>query len=308
MKRRVIVFGCQQIAVDCIETLLRKEVEIPRIVTYELLLDKVYGYKSVQGIASENKIQCDMPKQLTRDYITDIQALKPDVILSIYYRKIFPRELVAIPPLGIVNIHPSYLPHYRGCVPTAWALLNGEKETGVTIHYIDGKIDSADMIVQNKVPITEEDTGFSLYNRCMRVGAELFEQVIDDILSGTAPRIPQPVNGSYYGPLTDQQNRIDWSTPARRIVNQIRVFSKPYAGVESKFLNKHLIIWKARLGSQNGYLLQGPGKILDLIPGKKTKIVVSGVDDVIIIEDYDIFPPMDDIERNVYLKIGQKIQ
>ncbi|MBW1705534.1 MAG: methionyl-tRNA formyltransferase [Deltaproteobacteria bacterium] len=308
MKYRAIVFGCQQIAVDCIETLLKKGVDIPRIITYELPLDKVYGYKSVQEFALQQNIACDMPKQLTHDFISEIGTLKPDLIFSFYYRKIFPHKLIAIPNLGVVNIHPSYLPTYRGCVPTAWALLNGEKETGITIHYIDGNIDTADIIAQKKISIRDDDTGFSLYNRCMDMGAELFEEVVDDILAGTAPRIQQPVNGSYYGALTDQQNRIDWSTPARRIVNQIRVFSKPYAGVECKFLNKHLVIWRARLGSSNGYLLQGPGKILDLIPAKRTEIVVSGVDDVIVLEDYDIFPPLDDIERDVYLKIGQKIQ
>ncbi len=308
MKYSAIVFGCQQIAVDCIETLLKKGVDIPRIITYELPLDKVYGYKSVQEFAYQQNITCDMPKQLSHDFIAQIGSLKPDIIFSFYYRKIFPHELIEIPNLGVVNIHPSYLPNYRGCVPTAWALLNGENETGITIHYIDGNIDTADIIAQRKIPITEDDTGFSLYNRCMESGAELFEEVLDDILEGTAPRIQQPVSGSYYGALNDQHNRIDWTAPARRIVNQIRVFSKPYAGVECKFLNKHLVIWRARLGSTNGYLLQGPGKILDLIPSKKTKIVVSGVDDVIVLEDYDIFPPLNDIERNVYLRVGQRIQ
>ena len=87
MTIKAVVFGCQQIAVDCIETLLEKGVEVPQVVTYELPLDKVYGYKSVQDFAVQHQIPCDMPEQLSRDFIDGIASLAPDVIFSFYYRE-----------------------------------------------------------------------------------------------------------------------------------------------------------------------------------------------------------------------------
>lgn len=304
MKYKAVVFGCQQIAVDCIKILLAKGVELARIVTYELPLDKVYGYKSVKDIAHRYHIQCDMSPRLSADYVDEIARIKPDIIFSFYYRKIFPKKLLSIAPLGVVNIHPSFLPYYRGRVPTAWAILNGEKEIGVTIHYVDEHIDSGDIIVQKKVKIPNHFTGFELYNKCMQVGKKLFGEIVDQLLAGKAPRKPQLGRGSYYGSLTSQQMRIDWSLSVDKIINQIRVFCKPYSGVEARILNKIVVIWKASSGDSKQYLLQGPGKILDILPGDK--LLVSCVDGVIVFEDYDFFPPLNETEKPIYLKKGIK--
>ena len=131
---KVVVFGCQQIAVDFIAFLKSKNVTISLIVTYELPLDKTYGYESVLDKFSSDKIELINPKRVDGDLISKIKSISPDIIFSIYYRKILPNSILKIPRLGCINIHPSLLPKYRGPIPTAWAIERGEKTFGITIH------------------------------------------------------------------------------------------------------------------------------------------------------------------------------
>ena len=180
--KKIIVFGCQQIAVDCIDNIVKKGGQIAAIVTYELPMDKVYGYASVYDIAKKYKIPIYEPEKINKQFIAQVKRIKPDLILSIYYRKILPKTLIEIPKLGCVNIHPSLLPYYRGPIPTVWALLNGESKIGVTIHYIDEGIDTGPIIDQKELIIKDSYTGFDLNNKIMREGYKLLMKNLKAIL------------------------------------------------------------------------------------------------------------------------------
>ena len=135
--------------------------------------------------------------------------ISPDLILSIYYRKILPKALIDLPRLGCINIHPSALPFYRGPVPTAWAIENGEEEFGITLHLMDLGIDTGDILAQEIYGIGEDETGYELYTRAMDLGYQMFRKNFDNIINETTIPVPQVGIGSYYGKKTGR-SWIDW--------------------------------------------------------------------------------------------------
>ena len=160
MTRRVILFGCQAISIDILRYLaVQKGIEVSKVITYEVLSDVSRGQESIIAVAEDLGIEVLSPPRISSKLIEEIRGINPDLIISAYYRKIFPKELIEIPRLGIVNVHPSLLPYYRGPVPTAWAILNNEKEFGITIHKIDAGIDTGDILVQSTHDIGDDETG-----------------------------------------------------------------------------------------------------------------------------------------------------
>ena len=123
--------------------------------------------------------------------LATIAAFKPDIILTLYFNQILKKDVLSIPSKGAVNFHPSLLPSYRGAEPYFWVLAEGEKETGITFHYIDQGLDSGDIIAQIKIPIYPRDSVHSLNIRCMQQGSKLLVQVLEDIANRKVHRIPQ---------------------------------------------------------------------------------------------------------------------
>ena len=299
---KAVVFGCQQIAVDFIEYLhLRPDVELPLVITYDLPLDKTYGYDSVLNYCVESKVEVTTSNQRSGSIINKINAIDPDIIFSIYYRKILPIDILNIPRLGCINIHPSLLPEYRGPVPTAWAILNGEIETGITIHLMDKSIDTGKILVQKKFPILEDETGFELYTRTMKIGLEQLISNFDEIVNKEITPQQQLGTGSYFGKLPSKY-RIDWKSRHKDIVNHIRVHSKPYNPAETIMFNRYFIINKAKSVIPDGYIAQVPGRVIDVL--SNGDLIVSCADGCVLIYDYEIAPRLSEIEKNIYLKIG----
>ena len=304
MKTKIVLFGCQEIAVNVIDYLVSLDsIDLPFIVTYELPLDKTYGYKSVLEKAKKIGINVIMPKQITSEVIQTIKNIQPDIILSVYYRKILPKELIDIPKLGCVNIHPSKLPYYRGPVPTAWAIQNGEKAFGITIHYVDEGIDTGDILVQNEYPIEYDDTGYSLYVKAMSLGDEMIKENLVDIIAQKITPVPQKGIGTYYG-KKNGKHTINWKQKAEDIRNIIRVHAKPFNPAETILYNHYVLINKAEVIRDERYLAQGAGKIVDILDNEK--IVVSCADGCLLLQEYEIVPHLKDEYKPVYLKIGNK--
>ena len=161
MTKKIILFGCQAISIKILRFLYsQKDIDIVKVFTYELPSDLSRGQESVEKAALELGLDVSTPIRISSDLIKEIRDLKPDLIISAYYRKIFPSELVNIPDFRIINIHPSKLPNFRGPVPTAWAILNGEKTFGITIHEIDSGIDTGDILIQEEYQIDDKETGY----------------------------------------------------------------------------------------------------------------------------------------------------
>jgi methionyl-tRNA formyltransferase len=152
-----------------------------------------------------------------------LEALKPDLIAVVAYGKLLPPDILALPRLGCINIHGSLLPKYRGSAPVQWAVLNGEKTTGVTSMYMAEAMDAGDMIYQKETAIGETETAGAVYDRLALLGAVLLSETIDSLIMGNAPRIRQDeALVTYAPPLTKEMAPIDWTKSSRDILCQIR--------------------------------------------------------------------------------------
>tara|TARA_B110000003_G_C16632016_1_gene527033 strand:+ start:1235 stop:2176 length:942 start_codon:yes stop_codon:yes gene_type:complete len=302
-KKKVVIFGCQAIAIRILRHLYKLDnIDIVKVITYEVLSDISRGQESIINVANDLNISISSPSKITPDVISEISKLDPDLIISAYYRKIFPKELLTVSKLGIINIHPSLLPFYRGPVPTAWAILNGEKDFGISIHKVDEGIDTGDILVQEKYSIDDDETGHELYLRAMDLGADLFIDNFEDIISNNIKAKKQPVGGSYYGKLKTRV-LINWKDSAKFIKNQVRIRSKPYNPIETILENKYFFINKVFINQDNSFPIQVPGKILKVYDDES--LLVSCSDGTILIKDYSVYPPFSIIEKEIYLKEGR---
>jgi methionyl-tRNA formyltransferase len=153
---------------------------------------------------------------------------------------------------GALNLHGSLLPKYRGRSPTNWVLVNGERETGVTLHYMVAKPDAGDIVAQRRVPIDDDDTALTLYRKQADAAQALLREVVPQLAAGTAPRRPNDVAaGSYYGGRTPGAGRIDWTAGARAIFNLVRAVTHPWPGAFATWRDRPLFVWEARPGAVN---------------------------------------------------------
>lgn len=276
-------------------------VELSLVVTYELPMDKTYGYQSVSEFCEGKSIELVSSKKISPLLQKRIQEISPDLIMSVYYRQIIPSSIFNIPERGSFNIHPSLLPNYRGPIPTMWALENGEKEFGITIHKIDTGIDTGDIAYQEKHPIFEDETGHTLYVRAMKIGAEMLTRHFNDLINGNYELQKQKGVGSYYGKYRARE-MINWVQPAEKIRDFIRARAKPYNPAQSSLFNSYVFINKATVIQSEKYPAQPPGKILDVLPDGA--LIVSCAQGCLRLDDYELFPPLDEIGKSVYLRKG----
>ncbi len=297
---KVIIFGCQKITLDIIDYLLKqKNVKILIIFTYEIPADYSRSNLSIINEAKLRGIETYDMKFFSKELYDQIKYLSPDFIISSYYRKILPKEIYSMAQHAI-NIHPSYLPYYRGPVPTAWAILNGEKSFGVSIHKIDKGIDTGDIYAQKLYKIKPYETGFELYNRAMSKGFELFKKNFFKIAYQKLKPKKQKKGGSYFGALNEDVF-VNWKDTKENIINKVRVNARPYNPLQTCLLSKYLIINKV-LPYKGNILVQKPGKILKVL--KNDKLLVSVADGALIVEEYEFFPSLKKGERKHYIKVG----
>ena len=155
--------------------------------------------------------------------LAQLRSLEPELLAVAAYGKLLPEELLAIPSIAAVNVHSSLLPKYRGAAPINWAILQGERETGVTIQHLGRELDAGDIILARATPIGETEDAGSLYTRLSELGAEALSDAVGALADGTAARTPQRGDpGPYAAMLTREMSPVDWSRSAREIFNQIR--------------------------------------------------------------------------------------
>lgn len=191
-----------------------------------------------------------------QEFITKLIGLSPDVMVVVAFR-ILPREVYSIPKLGTFNLHASLLPEYRGAAPISWAVINGERETGVTTFFLDDKVDTGKIILQKKAQIGENETAGELSKRLSLVGAEAVVETLMRIQSDTVQVMEQDSSLSTKAPkITKEDCLIDWSKPASIVHNFIRGFS-PEPGAYTFLGSKMMKIFKARLAQESSNLQIG---------------------------------------------------
>jgi len=228
---RVLFAGGKDVGWGCLEYLIREsQSEVVGVfINRGSDTAKDRWYRSAAEIALAHHIPVFAPRSMNSARAIDvIRNLAPDIIVVVYYDQILKREVIDIPPHGCINLHMALAEEYRGCYPTTWALINGEKRTGVTLHYIDEGIDTGDIIAQKEVEITESDTGKSLYYKCTAAGVQLFSETFPLIEQGKAPRRKQKTTDKtrYYRRVFPSRE-IDFSKSGQEIYDYIRALTFP---------------------------------------------------------------------------------
>ena len=248
---RILFMGTPDFAKESLEAVYNAGYEIIGVVTNP---DKPKGrgmkmmFTPVKEFALEKNIPIYQPLKVRNntEFIEEMKELNPDVICVVAYGKILPKEILDIPEKGCINVHGSLLPKYRGAAPIQWAVLNGEKTTGVTTMYMDIGMDTGDMILKKEVSIGEDETTGELWNRLSKIGGEILVDTLKLIESGKAPREKQGEDFSMAPMLDKQMARIDWKNKtAEEIKNLVRGLN-PIMGAFSMFDNKKIKFWKVQ--------------------------------------------------------------
>ena len=222
----------------------------------------------VKEFAVSKNLKIYQPEKVRKnvEFIEEIKKLEPDVICVVAYGKILPKEILEIPKLGCINVHGSLLPKYRGAAPIQWAVINGEKVTGVTTMYMDVGMDTGDMILKEKTEIAPDETTGELWDRLAKIGADLLVKTLEQIENKTAPRIPQGEDFSMAPMLDKEMSKIDWeSKTAQEIKNLVRGLN-PIMGTYAYLNGKKIKIWKVDVveayneNVKNGTVLKSDSK------------------------------------------------
>ena len=203
----------------------------------------------VKQYAQEKEIKIYQPQKVkgNTEFIEEIKSQKPDVICVVAYGKILPNEILEIPKYGCINVHASLLPKYRGAAPIQWAVLNGDKTTGVTTMYMDTGMDTGDMILKEEVQIGEYETTGELWERLSKIGAKLLVKTLKEIEAGTVKREKQGTDYTMAPMLEKSMAQIDWKNQtAEQIKNLVRGLN-PIMGAYTYVNDKKIKFWKVEL-------------------------------------------------------------
>ena len=266
---KIAVFAYHDIGYECLRVLIDSKEETVAVVTHEDDPKEEIWFQSVAKLSRQHRLPVYTPSSPnTPGFIDLMRKLAPDLILSFYYRKILSRELLAIPRLGAINLHGSLLPKYRGRSPVNWVLVNGESETGVTLHYMVEKADAGDIIAQRRVLIDREDTALSLFRKMTVAAAKLLKETYPLIKAGTAPRTPQDSQlVSTFGGRRPEDGKITWESPAFSIYNLIRAVTHPYPGAFTFHNGRKLYIWGSMVNSQSSIVIGQSSTVNGTAPG-----------------------------------------
>lgn len=268
---RVLFFGYSEVGYATLELLLARGVTVAGVFTHAEDPNESSWFRSVPALAATRGLPVFTPESL-KDPVWDerIRQLRPDLILSMYYRNMIPTRLLDLAPLGAFNMHGSYLPRYRGRAPLNWAIIHGEDHTGVSLHVMVKEADAGDLVDQQKIPIGPDEPVAAVIPRVRDAAVSVLGRQLDALLSGHAPRIPQDHSlATYFGKRTADDGRLDWSRPARDVFNLIRAVSRPFPGAFTDVVHgestTRLTVWVARppttLASS-----KKPGEILSVTP------------------------------------------
>jgi methionyl-tRNA formyltransferase len=246
---RVVFLGTPEFAVPTLDALASGAHQILAVYTQP---DRPKGRggqlaaSPVKNAAIRLKLAVFQPERIRRpENAETLAALCPDVIVVVGYGQIIPQSIIDIPRHGILNVHASLLPKYRGAAPIQWAVANGDTETGVTIMRIDAGLDTGDMLLKWTTPILPNETAPELSSRLAAAGASLLIEALQGIEAGTVEYTPQNGSQTSYAPILKKEDgRIDWSQEARSIYNRLRGFT-PWPGAYATFRSRTLHVLQA---------------------------------------------------------------
>jgi len=228
---RVLLFAYSQVGARAVELLHARGDQIVGIVTHRDDPHENRWYETPAEAATKAGLRFDYDSDLADRLVDVVREAAPDLILSVLYRDLLPPAVLEGARLAALNLHPSLLPAYRGRAPLNWVLVNGESETGVTLHHMVTRADAGDIVAQRRVAIAPRETALSLYLKLERESVILLREALPQVEAGTAPRIQQDATrASKFGRRRPEDGRIDWSWPAQRVDCLVRAVAPPWPG------------------------------------------------------------------------------
>jgi methionyl-tRNA formyltransferase len=281
---RIVFFGTPSFAIPALKSLLQGPDEVVAVVT-QPDREKGRGRKIIPSPVKELILQYGLPlfqpeKVKEETFQENLKGLHPALFVVVAYGQILPKSLLKIPKYGAVNVHASLLPKYRGAAPMVWAILKGEKMTGVTTMMMDEGMDTGDILLQTEIPIGEEETGETLHERLALSGAQLLLETVAKMKEGGLIPIPQDHSKATYAPpLKKEDGRINWRKEAKEIDHQIRAFN-PWPGAFTEWDGQLLKIYRGEI--RKGTSKRKPGVVAWV--GSDFIEVETGKDSVLIKE------------------------
>lgn len=275
---KILFMGTPDFAQESLKSIYDAGFEIIGVVTNP---DKPKGrgmklaYSPVKEYALEKNLKIYQPIKIKNntEFLDEIKTLAPDVICVVAYGKILPKEILEIPKLGCINVHGSLLPKYRGAAPIQWAVLNGDKTTGITTMYMNEGMDTGDMILKEEVEIGPEETTGDLWQKLSKIGGEILVKTLKLIEEGKAPREKQTEEATLAPMLNKEMALIDWeSSDANKIHNLIRGLN-PIMGAYSYIDGKKIKFWKSKVLTKEEFFSyktefeEYEAKFNNLVPG-----------------------------------------
>jgi methionyl-tRNA formyltransferase len=265
-KPRILFFGYSEVGYECLELLLTRGDDVVALITHEDNPHEKIWFKTPAVAAREHGVTVRTPASVnTPEWIGKIAALRPDLILSVYYRHMITPKILGLARLGAFNMHGSLLPRYRGRAPINWAVLHGEPRIGMTLHRMVKAPDAGAIVDQEGVDIGPRDTAEQAFRKVLPCARHVLARQIDALLAGTAKEIPQDESqATYFSGRTPEDGRINWAQTSAQIFNLIRAVTDPYPGAFTDIGPTRLMVWWAEPDSPA--VRQLVGLALDAMP------------------------------------------
>lgn len=280
---KVVFFGTPDFALPIVNMLSETE----RLVAVVTQPDKPKGRglkvepPPVKRWATEHGVEFKQPNKIKdAEFINWLRSKDADVFCTAAYGKILPKEVLELPKLGCINVHASLLPRWRGAAPINWAIIEGDEKTGISIMQMDEGMDTGPIFYQVETEIEPHERAGELSQRLSIIGAEALKKVLEMLKRGEATLTPQPKEGVTYAPMIKKDMaKIDWTKPAKKIVNLIRGLHPTFCAYTFLF-GKRLLIHRARVSN----LLNEPASPATIVSAKDSIIVASGEGTVELLE------------------------
>lgn len=270
---RILFFGYSEVGYECLSLLLERGDNVVALISHEDNPNEKIWFKTPAVAAREKGVPVFTPESVNNpEWREKIAALRPDLIISVYYRHMIGTKILALPRLGAWNMHGSLLPKYRGRAPINWAVLHGEPRIGMTLHRMVKSADAGAIVDQEGVDIGLRDTAEQAFRKVLPCARRVLARQIDALLAGTVRETPQDdAQATYFGGRRPEDGRIAWTQTSAQIFNLVRAVTDPYPGAFTDVGGSRLMVWwaepespavRSAIAAKRGL----PGEVLSVVP------------------------------------------
>lgn len=243
---RSVVFAYSEVGYVCLEEMIRQGADVPLVFTHIDDPDEEIWFRSVRDLCDRHGIPFRAVSRVTTDDIDEIERIAPDFIFSFYFRAMIPRRALVAARRCAFNMHGALLPKYRGRACINWAVINGETETGATLHVMTPQADRGDIASQIAVSIDDVDTAHDVFLKVAEAARKIIERDLGSVFDGTISLTPQDESqATTFGRRTPADGEIDWSRSAKEIYDLVRGVTHPFPGAFARIFGRKMYVWNA---------------------------------------------------------------